>query len=158
MNHLEQVRAIWSMVANDEYRCTKIFIEIEKKKWLSAELYEEYYIIKSLKEEYDNNKISILSPAFIANFKKSPFIEYFTNKKMDELRNLLDKTNDTNINININIDIDNNDDEKTIQLIIAELDICRNILHTTFPELRKKVVKRKTADLDEQLPEREHID
>lgn len=156
MNNLEQVRAIWSMVAYDEYRCTKLFMEIENKKWLSAELYEEYYIIKSLKEQYDNNKTSILSPAFIANFKKSPFIEYFTSKKMDELQNLLDKTNNTNINININVD--NNDDEKTIQLIIAELDICRNILHTTFPELRKKVVKRKTADLDEQLPEREQID
>jgi len=155
MNNLEQARAIWSMVANDEYRCTKIFMEIEKKKWLSAELYEEYYIIKSLKEEYDNNKTSILSPAFITNFKKSPFIEYFTYKKMDELQTLLDKTNNTNVNININID---NNDEKTIQLIMAELDICRNILNHNFPELRKKMVKRKSADLDEPLPEREHID
>ena len=38
-----------------------------------------------------------------------------------------------------------------------ELEFCRNILHTHFPELRKKTIKRKTDDLDEALPEREQI-
>jgi hypothetical protein len=38
-----------------------------------------------------------------------------------------------------------------------ELEFCRNILYTNFPELKKKNVKRKTGDLDEALPEREQI-
>ena len=47
--------------------------------------------------------------------------------------------------------------DKSIQAIMNELEFCRNILYTNFPELRKKCVKRKTGDLDEALPEREQI-
>jgi len=173
-------RAVLSMIANNEYRCVKLFMEIEQKKWESASLYEEYFILNWMKTDYDSISATLTTNNFIsgaANYTTHPFIEYFTSKKMDELRCLLDggsaadasaKKNDDEIlealakGVDINSPILNSvaseiQYDKSIQAIMNELEFCRNILHTHFPELRKKTIKRKTGDLDEALPEREQI-
>ena len=183
-------RAVLSMIANNEYRCVKLFMEIEQKKWESASLYEEYFILNWMKIDYDSISATLSTRDFIsgaANYTTHPFIEYFTSKKMDELRCLLDgglataatatATATANANatkseddilealakgIDINSPILNSvaseiQYDKSIQAIMNELEFCRNILYTNFPELRKKNVKRKTRDLDEALPEREQI-
>ena len=208
-------RAVLSMIANNEYRCVKLFKEIEQKKWESASLYEEYFILNWMKIDYDSISATLSTNNFIsgaANYTTHPFIEYFTSKKMDELRCLLDgglataatatataatatatataatataatanataatatataatanATGDEILEalakgIDINSPILNSvaseiHYDKSIQAIMNELEFCRNILHTNFPELRKKTVKRKTGDLDEALPEREQI-
>ena len=202
-------RAVLSMIANNEYRCVKLFMEIEQKKWESASLYEEYFILNWMKIDYDSISATLSINNFIsgaANYTTHPFIEYFTSKKMDELRCLLtpstvnsgvpsltgafgfgslqDGGPATAVNaatatatatkseddilealakgIDINSPILNSvaseiQYDKSIQAIMNELEFCRNILHTNFPELRKKTVKRKTGDLDEALPEREQI-
>ena len=180
-------RAVLSMIANNEYRCVKLFMEIEQKKWESASLYEEYFILNWMKIDYDSISATLSTNNFIsgaANYTTHPFIEYFTSKKMDELRCLLDgglataatatataatanATGDEILEalakgIDINSPILNSvaseiHYDKSIQAIMNELEFCRNILHTNFPELRKKTVKRKTGDLDEALPEREQI-
>jgi hypothetical protein len=179
-------RAVLSMIANNEYRCVKLFMEIEQKKWESASLYEEYFILNWMKTDYDSISATLSTNNFIsgaANYTTHPFIEYFTSKKMDELRCLLDggsadanattaaasatKGDDEIIEalakgVDINSPILNSvaselHYDKSIQAIMNELEFCRNILHTHFPELRKKTIKRKTCDLDEALPEREQI-
>jgi hypothetical protein len=185
-------RAVLSMIANNEYRCVKLFMEIEQKKWESASLYEEYFILNWMKTDYDSISATLSTNNFIsgaANYTTHPFIEYFTSKKMDELRCLLDggsadATTTTAANatttaasatkgddkilealakeVDINSPILNSvaseiHYDKSIQAIMNELEFCRNILHTHFPELRKKTIKRKTDDLDEALPEREQI-
>ena len=178
-------RAVLSMIANNEYRCVKLFMEIEQKKWESASLYEEYFILNWMKIDYDSISATLSTNNFIsgaANYTTHPFIEYFTSKKMDELRCLLDgglATAATAVNaattatgdeilealskgVDINSPILNSvaseiQYDKSIQAIMNELEFCRNILYTNFPELRKKPVKRKTGDLDEALPEREQI-
>lgn len=177
-------RAVLSMIANNEYRCVKLFKEIEQKKWESASLYEEYFILNWMKIDYDSVSLStydLLSG--VMNYKPHPFIDYFTSKKMDELRCLLDgglasavndatdatatKSEDEILEalskgVDINSPILNSvaseiQYDKSIQAIMNELEFCRNILYTNFPELKKKNVKRKTCDLDEALPEREQI-
>ena len=176
-------RAVLSMIANNEYRCVKLFMEIEQKKWESASLYEEYFILNWMKTDYDSISANFSTNNFIsgaANYTTHPFIEYFTSKKMDELRCLLDggsATTPADANatkgddeilealakgVDINSPILNSvaselHYDKSIQAIMNELEFCRNILHTHFPELRKKTIKRKTGDLDEALPEREQI-
>ena len=176
-------RAVLSMIANNEYRCVKLFKEIEQKKWESASLYEEYFILNWMKIDYDSVSLSAYDlHSGIANYKPHPFIDYFTSKKMDELRCLLDGGLATAVNaatatatkseddimealakgVDINSPILNSvaseiQYDKSIQAIMNELEFCRNILYTNFPELRKKCVKRKTGDLDEALPEREQI-
>ena len=186
-------RAVLSMIANNEYRCVKLFMEIEQKKWESASLYEEYFILNWMKTDYDSISANFSTNNFIsgaANYTTHPFIEYFTSKKMDELRCLLDggsaTTNATTAaaanattaasatkgddkilealakEVDINSPILNSvaselHYDKSIQAIMNELEFCRNILHSHFPELRKKTIKRKTDDLDEALPEREQI-
>ena len=170
-------RAVLSMIANNEYRCVKLFMEIEQKKWESASLYEEYFILNWMKIDYDSVSLSAYDlHSGIANYKPHPFIDYFTSKKMDELRCLLDgglatanatKSEDDILEalskgVDINSPILNSvaseiQYDKSIQAIMNELEFCRNILHTHFPELRKKTIKRKTSDLDEALPEREQI-
>ena len=184
-------RAVLSMIANNEYRCVKLFMEIEQKKWESASLYEEYFILNWMKTDYDSISATLTTNNFIsgaANYTTHPFIEYFTSKKMDELRCLLDggSANATTTAANATTtaaSATKGDDEilealakgvdinspilnsvaselhydKSIQAIMNELEFCRNILHTHFPELRKKTIKRKTGDLDEALPEREQI-
>ena len=147
-------RDLLAMVANDEYRCVKMFMEIEKNKWLSSLLYEEYYIINDFKQDYDAKKISILSPDFITNYKKHPFIEYFTLKKTDYLHCLL-AYGDTDVNSSNVFNSVANDlhHDKEIGLIMAELEICRTLLHNSFPETKKKLVKRKA----EGLAEREEV-
>jgi hypothetical protein len=194
-------RAVLSMIANNEYRCVKLFMEIEQKKWESASLYEEYFILNWMKTDYDSISATLSTNNFIsgaANYTTHPFIEYFTSKKMDELRCLLDggsanatttaaanatttaaanatttaasapaKGDDKILEalakeVDINSPILNSvaselHYDKSIQAIMNELEFCRNILHTHFPELRKKTIKRKTGDLDEALPEREQI-
>jgi hypothetical protein len=178
-------RAVLSMIANNEYRCVKLFMEIEQKKWESASLYEEYFILNWMKTDYDSISATLSTNNFIsgaANYTTHPFIEYFTSKKMDELRCLLDGGLATAVNaatatatkseddimealakgVDINSPILNSvaselHYDKSIQAIMNELEFCRNILHTHFPELRKKTIKRKTGDLDEALPEREQI-
>ena len=195
-------RAVLSMIANNEYRCVKLFMEIEEKKWESASLYEEYFILNWMKTDYDSISATLTTNNFIsgaANYTTHPFIEYFTSKKMDELRCLLDggsanasattttaasatttdaanatttaasatKGDDKILEalakeVDINSPILNSvaselHYDKSIQAIMNELEFCRNILHTHFPELRKKTIKRKTCDLDEALPEREQI-
>ena len=186
-------RAVLSMIANNEYRCVKLFMEIEQKKWESASLYEEYFILNWMKTDYDSISATLSTNNFIsgaANYTTHPFIEYFTSKKMDELRCLLDggsadanATTPAAANATTDASATKGDDEilealakgvdinspilnsvaselhydKSIQAIMNELEFCRNILHTHFPELRKKTIKRKTSDLDEALPEREQI-
>ena len=170
-------REVLSMIANNEYRCVKLFMEIEQKKWESASLYEEYFILNWMKTDYDSISATLSTRDFIngaANYTTHPFIGYFTSKKMDELRCLLDgglanaaKSDDEILEalakgVDINSPILNSvaselHYDKSIQAIMNELEFCRNILHTNFPELKKKVVKRKTGDLDEALPEREQI-
>ena len=163
MTNTFQKRDIWVMVANDEYRCVKLFMMIERNKWQSAAIYQEYYILHSLKEDYDAKKISILSPDFIANYKIHPFIEYFTARKMDELHGLLESSTSSNKKTyeghNVFASVINDlDSEKEIQMIMAELELCRRLLNTSFPEVKKKLVKRKTADLEEQFLQREEIE
>ena len=91
-------RAVLSMIANNEYRCVKLFMEIEEKKWESASLYEEYFILNWMKTDYDSISATLTTNNFIsgaANYTTHPCIEYFTSKKMDELRkrirDLIDK-------------------------------------------------------------------
>lgn len=59
-----------------EYTCMKLFIQIEKNKMNSGELYEEYSRINALK----NNKYS-----------QSSFLNYFTDTKIEELHAELKK-------------------------------------------------------------------
>lgn len=59
-----------------EYTCMKLFIQIEKNKMNSSELYEEYTRINALK----NNKYS-----------QSSFLNYFTDTKIEELHAELKK-------------------------------------------------------------------
>ena len=59
-----------------EYTCMKLFIQIEKNKMNSGELYEEYTRINALK----NNKYS-----------QSSFLNYFTDIKIEELHAELKK-------------------------------------------------------------------
>jgi len=171
-------REVLSMIANNEYRCVKLFMEIEQKKWESASLYEEYFILNWMKTDYDSISATLSTNNFIsgaANYTTHPFITYFTSKKMDELRCLLDgglatdaaKNNDEILEalakgVDINSPILNSvaseiHYDKSIQAIMNEIEFCRNILHTNFPELRKKNAKRKSGDLDEALLEREQM-
>jgi hypothetical protein len=90
-----------------DYYCSKLFLVIEKNRMKSKELYEEYNILKNLKQEYDKNnrlyKILYNHNNFIIDFslydgleikqmqgtRQLKFLEYLSNTKIQYIINLI---------------------------------------------------------------------
>jgi len=89
-----------------DYDCNIFFLEIEKNHMKSKELYEEYFILKNLKQEYNkNNRLynilynNVESDVFlvhsaktIINMRKTSelrFLEYLSNEKIQYIKKLI---------------------------------------------------------------------
>ena len=103
-----------------DYECNILFLEIEKNHMKSRELYEEYFTLKNLKQDYNknNNLYDILynnsntrNIFLISDVKRIMnmrselrFLEYLTNEKINHIKNLIKKTNPICIGEKIEID------------------------------------------------------
>jgi hypothetical protein len=93
-----------------DYDCNIFFLEIEKNHMKSKELYEEYFILKNLKQEYNkNNRLynilynNVESDVFlvhsaktIINMRKTSelrFLEYLSNEKIQYIKKLIKGAN-----------------------------------------------------------------
>jgi hypothetical protein len=93
-----------------DYFCSKLFLIIEKNRMKSKELYEEYFILKNLKQEYNKNnrlyKILYNNNNFIIDLslydgleikkmqgtRQLRFLEYLSNTKIQYIKNLIKGT------------------------------------------------------------------
>lgn len=100
-----------------DYKCNMFFIEIEKNHTKSAELFEEYHILKNLKQSYNKNNLlySILYKKYdesddgfwtindiirdarnilrMRKTKELEFLEYLNSKKIKYIKSLILKAN-----------------------------------------------------------------
>ena len=89
-----------------DYDCNMFFLEIEKNHMKSKELYEEYFILKNLKQEYNKNNrlynilynkdksdlFLVYNAKQILNMRKTSelkFLEYLSNTKIQYIKNLI---------------------------------------------------------------------
>jgi hypothetical protein len=107
-----------------DYECNMFFIEIEKNHTKSAELYDEYFILKNLKQSYnkynllynilyrnsDKYDIFIIGDAKkIISMRKTDeleFLEYLNSKKIQYIKSLLLKANPLKIGDEIKIEFE----------------------------------------------------